>query len=107
MSRFRLLLWLFLGLNVIDLALTIWLIESFDCCSGCEVNCIASWLLAHYGWLGVIGLKATSTGAAAWLFAFAHLRRPKTALVAISLACLILLLTIGYGAVVAYLATLP
>jgi hypothetical protein len=86
---------LFLGLNLLDLALTRWLIHP-GYAEFREVNPLASWVLRGGGWAGLASFKLAMMVVAAALFVVISRYRPRAGSRALDVSC------VAVGVVVLY-----
>ena len=87
---------LFLGLNLLDLALTRWLIHPGSA-ELREMNPVARWALSGGGWAGLVSFKLAMVLLAASLFVVISRSRPGTGARVLDLSCLAVGLVVLYS----------
>ena len=87
---------MFLGLNLLDLALTCWLIRPGSA-ELREVNPIAGWCLRGWGWAGLASFKVAMVVLATGLFVVIARYRPGTGVRIVNMSCLAVGLVVVYS----------
>jgi hypothetical protein len=86
----------FLGLSLLDLALTRWLIQPGSA-ELREVNPIARWCLSSGGWAGLASFKLVTVALALGLFVLIARFRPGTGARVVNVSCLAVGLVVAYS----------